>query len=204
MQAIQRSDIIDAAQYRHQWRDRRDDIIELKRARRFRLSPYLSVVFESRETLVHQLNEVIRIENITDEAKIERELALYNHLVPASDELLITLFFEFTAQEQIHTHLDGVSSLDDRVALRVADYTLSAHVARAPGDPAVAAVNYVHLAVPALQQFLLSVRGCDVELTLSLPSQRYRVSLPMYIRDLLASELVAERDCSIFAHSSAA
>ena len=71
-------------------------IIALKQRRRISLGPLITLVFENRETLQFQIQEMIRAERIIEPAKVEDELDVYNELLPAANELSATLLIEIT------------------------------------------------------------------------------------------------------------
>src|SRR6266508_5530740 len=53
-----------------------------------------------------------RVERITDDAKIQDELDVYNALHPSLHELSATLFIEITDKEQIQPVLDRFMGID--------------------------------------------------------------------------------------------
>ena len=72
----------------------RQEIIEKKKRRRLAVGDKVSLVFENRDTVVFQIQEMLRAERITDLDKIREEIAVYNELIPNPGELSATLFLE--------------------------------------------------------------------------------------------------------------
>jgi hypothetical protein len=90
----------------------RERVIELKRVRRVTVGEHLSFVFENRDTVLFQIQEMCRVERITDDARIQDELDVYNALLPGPRELSATLFIEITEKEQIQPVLDRFMGID--------------------------------------------------------------------------------------------
>lgn len=94
MRRVERGELLPLAEY-ELIRDRfRARVIEHKRARRVALGPHMSAVFEDRDTVLHQVQEMLRTERITREDAVQHELDTYNELVPGDGELSLTLFVE--------------------------------------------------------------------------------------------------------------
>ena len=91
-------DIADLRAYEREREDFRAEVIALKKRRRVGVGPFMTFVFENRDTIRFQIQEMARVEKlITDEA-IETELRTYNPLVPEPGELAATLFIELTSE----------------------------------------------------------------------------------------------------------
>lgn len=123
MKAITQGDVIPYEEYERQRNSFRSRIIELKRRRRIAVGPLITLIFENRETLQFQVQEMIRVERILDPAKVQDELDLYNALLPTSDELSATLFIEITDEAKIKHWLDQFMGLDhgETVAIMAGD-----------------------------------------------------------------------------------
>ncbi|MDP1820648.1 MAG: DUF3501 family protein, partial [Acidimicrobiales bacterium] len=97
------TDISDLRAYERERPEFRRHVIALKKRRRVHAGPILTVVFESRDTIRFQIQEMARVEKlITDEA-IQGELDTYNSLVPAPGQLCATLFLELTNDGEMRT-----------------------------------------------------------------------------------------------------
>jgi Protein of unknown function (DUF3501) len=109
---IERSDVLNFFEYEKVRAAMRERVIELKRRRRVTVGEHLSFVFENRDTVLFQIQEMCRVERITDDAKIQDELDVYNALLPGPRELSATLFIEITEKEQIQPLLDRFMGID--------------------------------------------------------------------------------------------
>jgi hypothetical protein len=92
-------------------------VIAYKRSRRLGVGDRVSLVFEDRETLRFQVQEMLWIERIREPAKVQQELDVYNGLMPGAGELSATLFIEITERAEIRPELDRLIGLDERVFL---------------------------------------------------------------------------------------
>jgi len=119
-------DLLSAAEYESQRSTFRQRIISLKKHRRIPLGELVTLVFENRETIQFQVQEMIRVERIFDPVKIQEELDVYNALLPGPGELSATLFIDITEDEDIKSILDSFQNLDR-------DKTLAIHI----GDQSV-------------------------------------------------------------------
>jgi hypothetical protein len=113
-------DLLPAAAYEQQRPEFRSQIIALKQRRRISIGPLITLVFENRETLRFQTQEMIRVEQILDSHKVQEELDVYNALMPGSGELSATLLIELTEQDRMKEWLDVFMGLDhgETVAIR--------------------------------------------------------------------------------------
>ena len=106
MNAITMNEVMPIAEYERQREAFRSRVIELKRKRRISVGPLVTLVFENRETLRFQVQEMIRVERIVDPAKVQDELDVYNGLLPGPDELSATLLIEITEEAKMKEWLD--------------------------------------------------------------------------------------------------
>jgi hypothetical protein len=92
-------------------------VIALKRDRRVGVGELVTLVFENRETLRFQVQEMLRVEGLDSPDAIQAELDVYNELMPREGELSATLFIEITESDQIKPELDRLIGIDTHVAL---------------------------------------------------------------------------------------
>ena len=90
---IDASDIIPFAEYAKLRADRRKQISEIKKNRRLEVGPFATFYFESFDTMLHQVHEMLFIEKGGAE-QLPDELAAYNPLIPSGRELVATVMFE--------------------------------------------------------------------------------------------------------------
>lgn len=117
MRPIALEEVLPLEPYRSVRRAYRNAVIAHKRQRRLSVGDKVTLVFEDRETLRFQIQEMLWIERISDERKVQDEIDVYNELMPGENELSATLFIEITELPNIRQELDRLIGLDERVAL---------------------------------------------------------------------------------------
>jgi len=120
MNPLTTQDLLPATEYERQREQFRSHIIALKQRRRISVGPLITLIFENRDTLRFQTQEMIRVEHILDPHKVQDELDVYNALMPESGELSATLLIEITEQDRMKEWLDVFMGLDhgETVAIR--------------------------------------------------------------------------------------
>lgn len=128
MRPLVQDDLIPQAEYERRRNDYRQRIIQLKQRRRISVGEHVTLVFENRETLRFQVQEMLRVERITDPAKIQDELDVYNALLPGDGELSATLLIEITDEARVKELLDAFQGIDrgPTLALRAGGETVFA------------------------------------------------------------------------------
>jgi len=114
-------DIADLRAYEHVRDEMRAKVITLKRRRRVGVGALVSVVFESRETVRFQVQEMVRAERMLTDAQVQAELDAYNPLVPLPGELSATVFIELTDEAQLREWLPKFVGIEHRFELRLGD-----------------------------------------------------------------------------------
>ncbi len=117
MKPLTLDEILDLDRYEEIRDVYRRRVIAHKRDRRIAVGERVGIVFEDRETLRYQVQEMIRIERIRAAEKVQNELDTYNELMPGEDELSATLFIEVPDLKQVRAELDRLIGIDEHVAL---------------------------------------------------------------------------------------
>jgi len=116
---LTRQDILPLADYAAIRKDQRKRITEIKRRRRVEVGPFATFYFENYETMRHQVQEMLHIEQ-GGEAQIEDELAAYNPLVPQGSELVATVMFEIDDPVRRASVLARLGGVENHVFLDIA------------------------------------------------------------------------------------
>lgn len=95
------------------------ELIQAKEARRIAVGPNLTLLFENRVTVRWQIQEMCRVERITDPAAIQHELDTYNALLPGRDELSATLLVEYDDPATRARMLAALRGLHEHLRLEV-------------------------------------------------------------------------------------
>ena len=95
------------------------ELLQVKEARRVAVGPSFTLLFENRATVRWQIQEMCRVEKITDPAAIQHELDTYNGLLPRTDELSATLLVEYDEPSERARMLTALRGLHDHLRLEV-------------------------------------------------------------------------------------
>ena len=69
-------------------------------------------MFENRDTVRFQVQEMMRAGRIVDDERVGEELDAYNRLIPGSNALSATLLIEVTDRARLHATLDRFIGID--------------------------------------------------------------------------------------------
>ena len=150
MKPISGDEVLNLHEYEIARPDFRRRVIERKKRRRVSLGPIMTLVFENRDTVLFQIQEMLRIERIVRPEKVQEELDVYNELLPDAEEVAATLFIEVTATDEVQRVLDSLIGLDTpgRVRLRIANKEYPAIFSGGQNRRnRISAVHYVRFAV---------------------------------------------------------
>jgi hypothetical protein len=119
MKPIERAEVLGIADYetiRERFRAR---VIAEKKLRRVKLGDKASAVFENRDTMLLQIQEMLRTERITREAAVQHEIDTYNQLVPGDNELSCTIMIEIDDKAERDDFLRDAAGFEKKISLRV-------------------------------------------------------------------------------------
>jgi len=144
---IQKSDIMPLDIYTKQRKVLRKKIVEFKKNRRIALGPYATFYFESYETMLAQVQEMLYIEKGGDE-QLEDELTAYNPLIPKGKELIATLMFEIDNPVSRASFLGKVGGIEKNVFMKINGDLIKAipeeDVDRTTSDGKASSVQFIH------------------------------------------------------------
>jgi uncharacterized protein DUF3501 len=191
MGKVTRSEILDIAQYEKARNGFRARIIAQKKRRRLEVGPMITLVFENHETVLSQIQEMMRAERIVDDAAIQHEIDTYNQLLPEPNELAATMFIELVdagrVREEI-TRFHGLNSGEATYLQVGADRLPAIFAAGQSDDHRISAVQYLRFRFTDEQREAF-VKG-QVEVKLMTVHPNYRHTAP--IAGELRSELAAD------------
>ena len=140
-------DIISNEEYGSIRSEKRREMIEFKKYRRLDVGPVASLYFESRDTMIYQIQEMAYVEKITRD-ELNEELASYNPLVPNGKELTATMMIEIDDPLRRKNFLSRLGGVEEKVKIIIggseiyADYEKD--VDRTTGDGKASAVHFLH------------------------------------------------------------
>jgi hypothetical protein len=122
---IEPSVIIPLAEYGPLRAERRKRMSEIKKDRRLEVGPFATFYFESYDTMLHQVHEMLFIEKGGAE-QLPDELAAYNPLIPQGSELVATVMFEIDDPIRRARVLGMLGGVEHKAFLRVGADTIRA------------------------------------------------------------------------------
>jgi hypothetical protein len=144
MKPVELSEIKNIADYELERETLRPQMLALKDRRRIRVGDHLTFLFENRDTVRYQIQEMMRIERIVKPADIAHELETYNELIPAQGELSASLLIEYETPAERAVHLKQLLGLDQHVWIEVGgERTRAVFDSRQIGDTRLSSVQYV-------------------------------------------------------------
>ena len=144
---IQKEDIMPLDIYITKRRELRKNILDYKKNRRIALGPYATFYFESYETMLSQVQEMLYIEKGGDE-QLKDELSAYNPLIPNGKELTATLMFEIDNPISRAAFLGKVGGIEETVFMKINSEIIKAvpeeDVDRTSTEGKASSVQFIH------------------------------------------------------------
>jgi len=144
---VEKKDLMPADAYAQSRKQIRKDLVEFKKNRRIALGPYATFYFESFETMVAQIQEMLHIEKGGDE-QLKDELTAYNPLVPNGKEFTATLMFEIDNPISRGAFLAKVGGIEERIFMKIDNETVKAvpedDVDRTSAEGKASSVQFIH------------------------------------------------------------
>jgi hypothetical protein len=186
---ITRRDVMGPALYGPVRDDFRRRIMDLKKPRRVHVGDRLTLVFENRDTLRFQVEEMLRAESISTDDAIQQELDVYNTLMPDEASLSATLFLEIPRDEDAKTALPRFIGIDEHVTLVIGPHRIrAAFEAGRQDEDRISAVQYTRYPLPAEAKAALRTPGTRLAIDIDHPNYRHRVELSEETRASLAAD----------------
>ena len=164
---IQKEDIMPLEAYTKNRKELRKNIVNFKKDRRIALGPYATFYFESYETMLAQVQEMLYIEKGGDE-QLKDELIAYNPLVPNGKELVATLMFEIDNPVSRAAFLGKVGGIEEKVFIKIDGEIIKAipevDVDRTSANGKASSVQFVHFNLNDEQIKKFKSEGADVEI----------------------------------------
>jgi hypothetical protein len=183
MKPIERGEILGLAEYERIRPHFRARVIEEKKLRRTSIGPRATALFENRDTVLLQIQEMLRTERITREAAIAHEMETYNAFIPGAGELSCTVMIEIDDEREREAFLVAARGLEDAISIVVGG---RAFVGKTTPDRVLpdraSAVIYLRIALDADAVAAIATGGVEIAM---------RVDHPAYRAETLVSREVA-------------
>ena len=173
--------------------DFRTRVLAHKRARTVHLGEHVTLLFEDELTIRYQVQEMLRIEKIFEEAGIRDELDAYNPLVPDGSNFKATMLIEYDDVEARKLALSQLIGVETRVWVQVAGCARAHAIADEdlPRENAekTAAVHFLRF---ELAGDMVSAMKHGADLGIGVDHPHYEASIPIVAaatRSALAADL---------------
>jgi hypothetical protein len=171
MSKLTLGDIMDVREYERTRADFRTKVMEIKRRRRIAFGTILTVMFENRDTMHMQVQEMARVEKLVTDAQIQIELDTYNPLISGDGKLCATLFLELTSDDQLREWLPRLVGIERSLVMilpngdAVRSVTDEDHDAQLTREHVTAAVHYIRfeLAPEQIESFRSGAVRIDID-----------------------------------------
>lgn len=190
MEPVRRNEVLDFASYEPMRESFRRRIIELKRVRRISLGPNVTVLFENHDTVLYQIQEMIRTERISREDAVQHEIDTYNELIPGVGELSATIFLEYPDRDERERKLALLSGIEGAFTFEVSGArTPFRNETRGVLPDRTTAVQYAK--IPLSEEIASRLREAKhaVYVGVEHPAYTYRTELPPRVLEELRQDL---------------
>jgi len=182
---IQKEDIMPLDVYIKNRKELRKNIVSFKKDRRIALGPYATFYFESYETMLAQVQEMLYIEKGGEE-QLKDELTAYNPLIPNGKELTATLMFEIDNPVSRSAFLSKVGGIEEKVFIKIDGESIKASpekdVDRTSAEGKASSVQFIHFKFndEQIQKFKLE----DAEVEIGINHKEYTHTTKLSLANL--------------------
>ena len=164
---IQKEDVMSLDTYIKNRKEIRKNIVNFKKDRRIALGPYATFYFESYETMLAQVQEMLYIEKGGDE-QLKDELTAYNPLIPNGKELTATLMFEIDNPVSRSAFLSKVGGIEEKIFIKIDGESIKAipekDVDRTSAEGKASSVQFIHFKFSDEQIQKFKSEGVEIEI----------------------------------------
>jgi hypothetical protein len=188
---ITRADIMPPAEYAARRPELRKAVVALKRQRRIEVGPAATFYFESYETMLQQVQEMLHIEK-GGEAQIDDELRAYNPLIPNGSELTATVMFEIDDPVRRGRFLARLGGVEHTAFIKLGDEIVKgmpeADQDRTNEQGKASSVQFIHFPFTADQIAKFRAADSQVIVGFSHPEYSHMAVMPEAMRATLAKD----------------
>ena len=181
---VERSEVVDYVTYSAEVRPafRKRMVAEVKPPRRIHLGDHVTFLFENHDTILYQVQEMMRVERIVREADIVHEISTYNELLGEPGGLGCTMLIEIDDEAERAEKLSAWLPLVEHLYLEDAEgaKVRASYDERQVGQTRLSSVQYLYFPLEGRAPVAV---GCDFA------SYNVRAELSEPQREALAADL---------------
>ena len=190
---IEPNDILNRETYRLKRKDLRSLMVSRKKNRRVDIGPYITVYFENRQTILHQINEMVFIENGGDE-QIRDEIEAYKSLIPNGRELIVTLMVEIDNPIKRAEVLDNLGGIEQQIMFKLDGRNIKGEaeldVDRTTADGKASSVQFIHFNFNEDDIVLFKNKNADIRLEINHKNYRHSSGLRADVIEELKADFI--------------
>lgn len=191
MRKITEADILPLPEYMKVRAQRRTAITALKKNRRLEVGPFATFYFESFDTMLHQVQEMLYIEKGGTE-QLPDELAAYNPLIPDGRELTATVMLEIDDPVRRTRVLASLGGIEHAMFIRFAGETVKGVAEddqeRTRADGKASSVQFVHFPFTAEQIAKFRAPGSEIVVGFNHENYGHMALMSETVREALAKD----------------
>lgn len=122
MNKLNRSDLFSLEEYSIERESFRNRVLEEKKSRKVYIGENVVLLFENKNTIQYQIQEMLRIEKIFDSEGINEELDAYNPLIPDGTNLKAVMLIEYPNVEERKEKLKILKGIERKIWIKVGSH----------------------------------------------------------------------------------
>ena len=174
---IEKTDILSRDEYKIKRKSLREKMVLRKKFRRVDIGPYVTMYFENKDTIIHQINEMVYIED-GGEQQIDDEILAYKSLIPNGSELVATVMVEIDNPKKRAEFLSKMGGFEETINIKIHDEEIKGKAEldgdRTTADGKASSVQFVHFEFD--EQAVKSIKNNMENVSISINHKNYRHS----------------------------
>ena len=122
MEKLNKSDLFSLEEYSINRDSFRKKVLEEKKHRKVYIGEHVVLLFENKNTIQYQIQEMLRIEKIFDAEGIQEELDAYNPLIPDGSNLKAVMLIEYPNVEERKEKLKILKGIEKKIWIKVGSH----------------------------------------------------------------------------------
>ena len=122
MEKLNKSDLFSLEEYSINRDSFREKVLEEKQHRKVYIGEHVVLLFENKNTIQYQIQEMLRIEKIFDAEGIQEELDAYNPLIPDGSNLKAVMLIEYPDVEERKEKLKILKGIEKKIWIKVGSH----------------------------------------------------------------------------------
>ena len=188
---LERQDLLTLEEYAEKRSSIRQETILVKKLREVHLGSHIRMIFENKQTVQYQIQEMLRIEKIFESSEIQDELDVYNALVPNGSNLKATMMIEYPDVAERVEALSRLIGVEKSIYFQVDGhdkvFPICNEDLERETDVKTSAVHFMRF---EFDQNMIAdfVSGSDVKVGSAHPNYDYETSLDLQSQEALSED----------------